>query len=241
MNLRPGLVPTTIVDKRGRQTTVHRKAVDGSSSASKGFPAPVQQKSGVQQRAELEHRVSKLFPEKYEKYIKDKVAELSDESVNIIGECAQKIIANPRMNADLVTFAAMISESKLLDFPESFYPFLLKGIDSLTDDFALASLNDVYRKSLTTDKTPASDETLEAHLYAGTHYFDMAIKSDNRIAFKYLSNEPLFDFVARHPDKVEVILQHYVTYYPEKNGFEDFERDLDRLSELSKPIGEGWL
>lgn len=241
MTTRQGLVPTAIVDKRGRQTTVHKKLVDGSASAAKAFPAPVTQKSSEKQREELVNRVSKLFPEKYVKYVKDRLIGFSDESVTAIGASAQKIIDRPKLNADLGTFAGIVRDAHSLNLPEGIFPFMLRGIDDLNNEVALAMLSNLYRKALGPDNTPAPDEVLDAHVEAATKYFDMAIEAEHDIKFTYISNEPLFEFVTRHPDKVELILQHYLTYRPEKNGYEDFERDLDGLGELAKPIGEGWL
>jgi hypothetical protein len=241
MTTRQGLVPTAIVDKRGRQTTVHKKPAEGSLSASKAFPAPVTQKSSAKQRMELEARVSKLFPEKYVRYVHDRILGFSDESVTAIGDSAQKIIDRPKLNADLGTLTSIVRDAHSLNLPEEIFPFILKNIDNLSDEVALSMLNDIYQKSLSPDKTPASNEVLDAHIEAATKYFDMAIEADHNIKFTYISNTPLFDFVARHPDKVDLIFQHYLTYYPEKNGYEDFERDLDGLAELSKPIGGGWL
>lgn len=241
MTTRQGLIPTTIVDKRGRQTTVHKKPVDGSLSASKGFPAPVTQKSSAKQRNELETRVSKLFPEKYFKYVKDRIAGFSDETVMTIGDTAQKIIDRPKLNADLGTFASIVADVYILNLPEEVFPFVTRSMDNLSDEVALAMLSNLYRKAIDSEGNPASDEVLDAHVDAANKYFDMAIEAAHDIKFTYISNEPLFDFVGKHPDKVDLIFQHYLTYHPEQNGYEDFERDLGKLGELSKPIGEGWL
>jgi hypothetical protein len=241
MTTRQGLVPTAIVDKRGRQTTVHKKPADGSLSASKVFPAPVTQKSAAKQRDELETRVSKLFPEKYFKYVKDRIAGFSDESVKAIEDTAKKIIDYPKLNADLGTLTNIVADAYILNLPEEVFPFITRSVDSLSDEVALSMLSNIYRKAIDPEGTPATDEVLDAHVEAANKYFDMAIEAAHDIKFTYISNEPLFEFVARHPDKVDIILQHYLTYHPEMNGYEDFERDLDGLGELAKPIGEGWL
>lgn len=234
-------MPTVIVDKRGRQTTVHKKPMEASLSASKGFPAPATQKSSGKQREELEARVSKLFPQRWVVFVKGKMGGFSDETVETIGSTAQRIIDNPKLNADLATYAGIIREVEALQTPEHIFQFISNHIDNTSDEVSLGTLKDIYDRATGPMKEPVADDELDAHVHAANSYFDMAIKADRDIAFSYISNKSLFKFVARHPDKVDLIFQHYLTYYPEQNGYEDFERDLDRLSELSKPVGEGWL
>jgi hypothetical protein len=242
----PGLIPTPVVDKRGRQTTVYKKPQDGAQGLQNAIPAPAAPSSGSRPSRELVERVSALFPtQRHEGFMKIKLPNLSVEAVELVGKCAEKLVAKAIdetrsesfLLSDLVYTVTGIDGGVI---PEESLPFLLRGIDSITDEFKFSDLKTIYLKSMHGSE-PAPDNVLDAHVIAGHDYFESALNSEHNIPFSYIDNEVVFDLVARHPDKADIIIKHRETYHPEANGTDEFEADLERISELNKSISEGWL
>lgn len=242
----PGLIPTPVVDKRGRQTTVYKKPQDGAQGLQSGIPAPTPAPAVSKPRAEREKLVSGLFsPPKYVPFVERKLCSLSDESVEIVGKCAGKIndkAAAGGIGSSVITeFAHTVSAIDSGSLPEEILPYMLRGVDYLTDEFKFSDMKAMYVMSMGNGDEPSPDNVLDAHLSVARDYFTAVLESSHDIAFKYMDNTALFDMVGRHPDKADIILKHREKYHPEVNGTEAFEADLDSISELNKSISEGWL
>lgn len=235
-----GLVPTSIVDKNGRQTTVHRKPQDGSVSTAKSFPAPVPAPAASPSREEQENAVADLFyPPRYVSFVKRKLESLSDESVDLVGKCAKKLNAS-RFKSDSSTLAHLVSDIDGGRVPEEIIPFLFRGIDNLSEEFRLPDLKMLYLHAMKND-VPASDNVLDAHLHVVNNYFQAVLDSDASIPFKYVDNKVLFGMVERNPDKADIIIRHRHKYMPEFDGPEAFESDLENIAELHTSVDDGWL
>lgn len=241
MTRNPNLVPTAIVDSRGRQTTVHKKPLDASVSSAKSIPAPAPVQTSDWARADAENRVSSLFsPERYVAFVSRKLGSLSDESLSIVEQCAKKMGKEKFSQiTDLARVVADIDEGLI---GEQILPYLLRAIDHKTLEFSFVDMKKLYLVSMEGNSEPSSDEVLDAHTFVASKYFDTVLETEsNDVPFKYLDNKVLFNMVSRHPEKAELILKHRHIYKPEVNGPEAFEADFDKLEELSKPISEGWL
>lgn len=241
MKRNPQLVPTPVVDKRGRQTTVYKKPQD--AGALKNFPAPAPGLSDSSKRDILENNVTALFQSRYAEMMRDKVATLSDESLNtiveLVGSVRKDLVKRDVLSGVTDVIFRVTNSHQLMD--EAVFPYLLRNVDSLTDEFSLSDMATIFRETTRSDGTPASDDELDAHVLVANRYHDSVFFAETNVFFTYIKDKKLMDFVSRHPDKAEVIIRNRATYLPEINGFDDFEADLDMLAEVSKPVSDGWL
>lgn len=244
---RPDLVPTSIVDSRGRQTTVHRKPLDASSGASKALPAPAGAPASEKRRDALVADIIDLVPraEQHATGVRLRYVDNEDALRDV-----KRILEAPHVGASS-SIASLITEFARNETGRAVISLFADKSDMLTQDFGLSDMFQLYLGLLTRYAKDShathvpSDEQFTAHLYVATRY-NATTGSNNSYGIPngpryYHDNEELMDFVTRHPDKADVIISHRAAYLPETNGFESFEADLEKLSKLSKPVSDGWL
>jgi hypothetical protein len=246
---RPDLVPTSIVDSRGRQTTVHKKPLDASSGASKAFPAPAIALSTEKRRESLVESILELAPRDNRLFLQLPIKSLKDEGSLLD---VKRILEAPNFGS-VNELTGVVNGVVSGETEPSVLKLLADKSDMLTPEFGFDQMYQLhidlsvrYSKDRF-NATPPTEEQFTAHLHVAARYDATRglDKGDDTAMpngpWSYYSNKELMDFVTRHPDKADVIIKHRETYLPEKNGFDQLEADLERLSALSNAVSDGWL
>lgn len=236
------LVPISIVDRFGRQTNVHKKPLDGLRAASEAFPVSLVTASHEKLRERLVESILGMLRPRERRFMSMELLSLHDDVLRD----AKRLLESPHAGL-VVDLSGIISRIASGETDPSVLKLFADKSDLLTPEFGFDGMYRLYFELSTRYRdAPVTGEQLTAHSYVAQHY-DVTSRATGTCiqtsdgTLSYYGNRELMDFVTRHPDKAEIIVRHRETYRPEQNGFDQMEADLEKLSELSNAISDGWL
>ena len=259
------LIPVPIVDKNGRQTTVHRR-MDRGGAAVQNIP-PVLSPSLSKGKVEMErdhgwdrrvaaNTINALFDDYGIDTDGDRwqtsLDALSDDHLSKLEDIAKHFATMLHDRRIRVGKDVLYVEDSVMDADTDAIDFYHRYREQTVDKYSYQRMDDTRSKlsemGIRDPWSGEEPETLDAHIRAAMTYVALADDDDDEgetldemhLRLSYHNDERLIEYVEEHPDKVDDIMR----FRSERNDstFKDMEDYFEAMDKSGAPaVQRGWL